>query len=71
MRSLSIFLLTSVGIMSLSGCQCFRATDHVMDCLDDVTDINDHRYKLDRYYCPQADVTRWCMHGPCVGNNHR
>ena len=42
-----------------------------MDHLDDLTDINDFHYKLDRVYCEKLDATRWCMNGPCAGNHRR
>ena len=71
MRALCFLMLAFASVSVLSGCQCFRATDCVMDQLDDLTDINDFRYKLDRCYCEKVDVTRWCMNGPCARNSWR
>ena len=76
MRSFVYFVLCCASISALSGCQCFRCTDRVMDHLDDLTDINDNHRGLDHVYCEKIDVTRWCMNGPCmnwpcVGNNSR
>ena len=71
MRAFVCLLLCCVSVSALSGCQCFRCTDRVMDHLDDLTDINDFHRGLDRVYCEKLDVTRWCMNGPCVRSNRR
>lgn len=71
MRVFIYTMIACAGISAMSGCHCFRCTDTVMDHLDDVTTKNDYHRGLDRFYCPSLDVTRWCMHGPCVGNNCR
>ena len=71
MRAFFCFLLCCASVSALSGCHCFRCTDNVMDHLDDLTDINDFHRGLDHVYCEKLDATRWCMNGPCVGNNCR
>ena len=71
MRALVSLLMVCASVTALSGCQCFRTTDCIMDHLDDLTDINDFHHKLDRVYCEKLDATRWCMNGPCAGNHRR
>ncbi len=71
MRALVFLLLACACLSALSGCHCFRCTNRVNDHLDDLTDINDFRFKLDRVYCERLDATRWCMHGPCSRNGCR
>ena len=71
MRAFICFVLCCASVSALSGCQCFRCTDKVMDHLDDLTDKNDFHRGLDHIYCEKLDVTRWCMNGPCVRNNRR
>ena len=71
MRAFFYVTLAAIGVSALSGCQCFRFTDTVMDHIDDLTTANDFGPGLDHIYCEKLDVTRWCMHGPCVGNNRR
>lgn len=69
MRALIFIFLASASLTTMTGCHCIQATDRVMDRIDDLTDINDHRYKLDCHYCEKLDVTRWCLNGSC--SRHR
>jgi hypothetical protein len=71
MRALLYVIVASIGVSGLCGCHCLRCTDTVMDHVDDLTTANDYGRGIDHLYCEKLDVTRWCMHGPCVGNNCR
>jgi len=60
-----LILLTLIVLSSVSGCHCFRCSEHYWDGVDEVADKWDFKKKLDDCYCERLDISRSCMNRRC------
>ena len=66
MRAVMSLILLTCCLLT-TGCHCCSWTECYADKIDDIADSQPH---LDRYYCEQLDLTRYCMNRRCPPRHH-